>query len=71
MSSEPVRIVNAILTTIGFLASAGTFAWLDSNTAALIGALVVIWAGVFGVNAVYTRSKVTPYIPPVAGLGGE
>jgi hypothetical protein len=59
-TAEPVRVVNAILTTIGFLASAGTFAWLDENTAGLIISLIAIWAAVFGVNAVYVRGKVTP-----------
>lgn len=60
MGTEPVRVVNAVLSTLGLLASAGTFAWLDENTAALLASLIAIWAAVFGINAVYTRSKVTP-----------
>lgn len=60
MNSEPVRIVNAILATLGLLASAGVFTWLDDNTTALLSSLLVIWAAVFGVNATYTRSKVSP-----------
>lgn len=61
MNTEPVRIVNAILATLGLLASAGVFTWLDENTAALLASLLVIWAAVFGINATYTRNKVTPW----------
>lgn len=61
MNTEPVRIINAIITTIGVLASAGAVAWLDESTAAMVTVLIVTWAAAFGVNATVTRSKVTPW----------
>lgn len=60
MTLEPVRIVNAIIATIGILASTGLIQWLDLENAELAISLIVLWAAVFGINATVTRDRVTP-----------
>lgn len=58
MKTEPVRIINAIISTLGLVSSAGLVSFLDPTTSQMIVTLIVIWAATFGINATVTRNNV-------------